>query len=53
MNHSHEEIQLLKGLMNSFDTGLPCQSSLISNYSRNIIEQKAIQVMVEYCEVKF
>lgn len=40
--------------MDTFDTGLPCQSSLlvdISNHSNDIIKSKAIHVMVEYCEV--
>lgn len=44
----------LKSLMDVFDTGLPCQSSLlvdISNHSNDIIKSKTINVMVEYCEV--
>lgn len=52
MNHNHE-VQWLKSLMNVFDMGLPCQSSLLlSNYSSNLIKQTATKVMIEYCEVK-
>lgn len=39
--------------MYAFDTGLPCQSSLLDilNISINIIQNKATQVMVKHCEV--
>lgn len=53
INNNHTKTDL-KSLMDIFDTGLPCQSSLlvnISNHSNDIIKSKAIHVMVEYCEV--
>lgn len=53
-NHKHEEIHYLKTLFSAFDTGLPCQSSILGllyNSDKIIIKNKATKVMVKYCKV--
>lgn len=55
-NHQHDEhIHYLEYLLDAFDIGLPCQSSLLEleNYSNEILKNKATKVMIENCEVIF
>lgn len=52
-NFKHDEIHYLESLMSSFDTGLPCQSSLLGllHHSDKIIKNKATKIMVKHCKV--
>lgn len=52
-DHKHEEIHFIKSLMDAFDTGLPCQSSLLNIFYTTgyIIKNSETKVLVQYCKV--
>lgn len=55
-NLEHDDhIYYLEYLLDAFDIGLPCQSSLLEleHLSNDILKNKAPKVMIEYCEVIF
>lgn len=51
--HKYEETHLLENLMDAFEIGIPCQSSLINLFyhSSNIIKNQATKILVTFCEV--
>lgn len=54
-NYNDEHIDYLEYLLDAFDIGLPCQSSLLNlmNYSDDILKNKATKVLTKNCEVIF
>lgn len=52
-DNKNEQVQFLENLMDVFDTGLPCQNSLLDliQYSSEIKQNKEIKIIVESCKV--
>lgn len=52
-NHKSQGIDSFQSLLYAFDTGLPCESNMIDVLYKfdKILQNKATQIMVEYCKV--
>jgi len=49
----NKKLHYSESLMDAFDTGIPCQSSLLDliNYSSNIIQNTETKIVVKSCKV--